>query len=177
LIPFNSYTNFMQTNFIPVITIDGPGGSGKGTLSRLIAKKLGWGFLESGALYRVLALATQARNINIEHLNTNHLEYKKEYKKTLDEVVYLAQHLAVSFKTDTNNKRVIFLNNQEVTDKICTESCGERASKIAIVPPVRAALLERQRAFLMPPGLVADGRDMGTVVFPEAKLKIFLEAL
>lgn len=136
---------------IPVITIDGPGGSGKGTVGLLLARKLGWHFLDSGALYRILAL---------EALNQ---------KVPLTDEAALAK-LANSMNID------ILLSDQIITDKIRTEACGNAASKIAVFPQVRTVLLERQRSLCRLPGLIADGRDMGTVVFPQAILKVFLEA-
>lgn len=139
----------------PVITIDGPGGSGKGTIGLQLAKTLEWHFLDSGALYRVLALAA---------LN-HHLDLQDEQA-----IVALAEALDVQFNAE------IVLEKQKVTDQIRTESCGNAASQIAVFPAVRAALLDKQRAFCQPPGLVADGRDMGTTVFPEAIIKFFLEA-
>lgn len=143
---------------VPVITVDGPSGSGKGTLSRQLAQALKWHFLDSGALYRVLALAALGHAVAL----TNHAALE-----------VLAAHLDVIF--EQKSKRIL-LEGQDVTEGIRTEECGSAASKIAVIPGVRQALLERQRAFLELPGLVADGRDMGTVVFPEAKLKIFLDA-
>lgn len=146
----------------PVITIDGPSGSGKGTISHILALQLGWHFLDSGALYRVLALAAQRHGIALD-----------------DEpaLAALADSLEVQFEPATTKtpERVI-LENQEVTVDIRTETCGNAASKVAVLPQVRQALLGRQRAFRQFPGLVADGRDMGTVVFPAAETKIFLTA-
>ncbi len=136
---------------IPVITIDGPGGSGKGTVGLLLAKKLGWHFLDSGALYRILAL------------------------EALTQGIPLTDEGALERLAGTVNMDILLLD-QRITDNIRSEACGNAASKIAIFPRVRAMLLERQRALCRPPGLVADGRDMGTVVFPHAILKIFLEA-
>jgi len=146
---------------IPIITFDGPSGSGKGTIGLLLAKKLGWHFLDSGALYRVLALAAIHQGADL----TNELALNEP---ALEE---LAKKLNVQF---INSE--VWLEGQAVTDLIRSGLCGDAASKIAVFPGVRAALLERQRAFCQLPGLVADGRDMGTVVFPEAIVKFFLEA-
>lgn len=147
-------------NTEPVITIDGPSGAGKGTASALIAKKLGWHFLDSGAIYRVLAVASIHHQIPSE-----------------DEVglLPLATGLDVNFESTEKGVRVI-LEGEDVSDTIRTEEVGATASKIASLPSIREALLRRQRAFKQSPGLVADGRDMGTVVFPEAEVKIFLTA-
>mgnify|MGYP003452303639 FL=1 len=145
---------------IPVITIDGPGGSGKGTVAGLLARQLGWQLLDSGALYRLLAFA--ARNHAIDLVNESAL-------KTL------AAHLDVQFIAQEGGQRII-LEGEEVTDLIRTEQVGDGASQVAALPCVREALLQRQRDFLEAPGLIADGRDMGTVVFPQAPLKIFLTA-
>jgi cytidylate kinase len=144
----------------PVITIDGPSGAGKGTASSLLAKKLGWHFLDSGAIYRVLAVASLHHQIPAE-----------------DELglLPLASGLDVNFETTENGVRVI-LEGEDVSDTIRTEEVGATASKIASLPSIREALLRRQRGFKQAPGLVADGRDMGTVVFPEAQVKIFLTA-
>lgn len=149
-----------RMNTEPVITIDGPSGAGKGTASALIAKKLGWHFLDSGAIYRVLAVASIHHQIPSE-----------------DEVglLPLATGLDVNFETTEKGVRVI-LEGEDVSDTIRTEEVGATASKIASLPSIREALLRRQRAFKQSPGLVADGRDMGTVVFPEAEVKIFLTA-
>ncbi len=147
---------------IPVITIDGPASSGKGTIARLFAQELGWHFLDSGALYRLTALAARRHAIPFDD---------EEGLSTL------AAHLDVQFLSDEEeNVTRILLEGEEVTDAIRTEACGEDASKVAAIPGVRAALLDRQRAFRQSPGLVADGRDMGSVVFPDADLKIFLTA-
>ena len=145
---------------IPVITIDGPGGSGKGTVAGLLARQLGWKLLDSGALYRLLAFA--ARNHAIDLVNESAL-------KTL------AAHLDVQFIAQEGGQRII-LEGEEVTDLIRTEQVGDGASQVAALPCVREALWRRQRDFLETPGLIADGRDMGTVVFPQAPLKIFLTA-
>lgn len=147
---------------IPVITIDGASGTGKGTVMQLVAKQLGWCLLDSGALYRVLALAALNQAVSLE-----------------DEAALsaLAQALDVQFvATDKSEPPHIILQGQEVTETIRTEKIGNAASKIGTFQAVRTALLERQRAFRELPGLVTDGRDMGTVVFPDADLKIFLTA-
>jgi len=146
---------------VPVVTIDGPSGSGKGTISLTIAQKLGWHFLDSGALYRLLALSLLNKNLSFD-----------------DESVMadMARGLDIHFSAETGGEVEIYLENKQVTNEIRTEKCGNAASKVAAVPAVREALLERQRGFRQPPGLVADGRDMGTVVFPDAPLKIFLTA-
>ncbi len=141
---------------IPVITIDGPSGSGKGTLARRLAEQLGFHLLDSGALYRLTALAAQKRDIDLED----------------PEVAAVAQTLNVRFDPDG----AAYLDDECVDAVLRTEQTGAMASKIAARPDVRAALLERQRAFAQAPGLVADGRDMGTVVFPDAPAKLFLDA-
>jgi cytidylate kinase len=144
----------------PVVTVDGPSGAGKGTLSALLAEKLGWHLLDSGAIYRVLAVAAMHHDLPID-----------------DEcsIVPLAAGLDVSFETENNNKRII-LEGEDVTDDIRTEQVGAVASQIASLARVREALLRRQRAFKEDPGLIADGRDMGTVVFPDAVVKLYLTA-
>ncbi|WXL27345.1 (d)CMP kinase [Ectopseudomonas mendocina] len=146
----------------PVITIDGPSGSGKGTVAGLLARKMGWNLLDSGALYRLLAFA--AGNHRIDLTNEEALKL-------------LAAHLDVQFVAagDGQEQRII-LEGEEVTSLIRNEQVGAGASQVASLPAVRDALLQRQKAFLEMPGLVADGRDMGTVVFPDAPLKIFLTA-
>jgi len=145
----------------PVITIDGASGTGKGTVSQLLAKRLGWKFLDSGALYRVLALAAKNHDVKLDN------------EKALEVV---AEHLDVQFIAQENSLPFIVLEGEDVTEKIRTEDVGNEASIVAALPAVRAALLSRQRAFREFPGLIADGRDMGTVVFPDAELKIFLLA-
>ncbi|QUJ66345.1 (d)CMP kinase [Photobacterium sp. GJ3] len=149
----------MSTN-APVITVDGPSGAGKGTLCMLLAEKLGWNLLDSGAIYRVLALAA------IHH----GVEQDSE-----EALVPLAAHLDVQFLAEGDLVKVI-LEGEDVSSTLRTEEVGNAASKIAALPRVREALLRRQRAFNGEPGLVADGRDMGTVVFPNAEVKIFLDA-
>lgn len=144
-----------------VITVDGASGTGKGSVSQLLAKRLGWKFLDSGALYRVLALAAQKHRVALDN------------EKALE---VLGEHLDVQFIAQESNNPHIILEGEEVTDVIRTEKIGNAASIIAALPAVRACLLSRQRAFRERPGLVADGRDMGTVVFPDAELKIFLLA-
>ena len=147
---------------VPVITIDGPSGSGKGTVAALLAAKLGWNFLDSGALYRLLAFA--ARNHGVDLTNEEALKL-------------LAAHLDVQFGASKGgNGMQIVLEGEDVTQAIRNEQVGAGASQVAALPVVREALLQRQKAFREPPGLVADGRDMGTVVFPDAPLKIFLTA-
>ncbi|UYO92452.1 (d)CMP kinase [Pollutimonas sp. M17] len=141
---------------IPVITIDGPTASGKGTIAHRVAQALGWAVLDSGALYRLTALAAQQKGVDVG-----------------DEaaVAGVALDLDVSFQGEQ-----VLLDGQDVGALIRQESIGNLASRVAAYGPVRQALLERQRAFRLAPGLVADGRDMGTVVFPDAPLKIFLVA-
>jgi len=147
---------------VPVITIDGPSGSGKGTVAALLAGKLGWNFLDSGALYRLLAFA--ARNHGVDLTNEEALKV-------------LAEHLDVQFGAARDGHgMIITLEGEEVTESIRNEQVGDGASQVAALPVVRTALLQRQKAFREAPGLVADGRDMGTVVFPDAPLKIFLTA-
>lgn len=146
---------------VPVITVDGPGGSGKGTLCGLLARRLGWNLLDSGALYRLLAFA--ARNHGVDLTNEEAL-------------TVLAAHLDVRFLSTADGSQRIVLEGEDVSNVIRTEVVGAGASQVAALPAVRDALLERQRAFRESPGLVADGRDMGTVVFPDAPLKIFLTA-
>lgn len=145
-----------------ILTIDGPSGAGKGTLAQLVANKLGWHLLDSGALYRLTALGAEKQSISFDD------------EKGLADI---ARGLDVEFKPSGYGEPVqVFLANENVTGSLRLESTGNNASKVAPLAAVRSALLERQRAFACPPGLVADGRDMGTVVFPDAKYKIFLSA-
>ncbi|MFC5077208.1 Cytidylate kinase [Vibrio thalassae] len=144
----------------PVITVDGPSGAGKGTLCMLLAEKLGYHLLDSGAIYRVLALAAIHHGVDLE---------------SEDALVPLAMHLDVQFIAEGDLVKVI-LEGEDVSGELRKEETGNAASKIAALPRVREALLRRQRAFNVEPGLVADGRDMGTVVFTEAPVKIFLDA-
>jgi CMP/dCMP kinase len=146
---------------VHVLTIDGPSGSGKGTVSRAAASALGWGLLDSGALYRLVALAGRRAGVALDDAS---------------ELSRLAAHLDIRFDSDPAGEEAVWLEGRDVTRDIRTEGAGNDASKVAALPAVRAALLERQRRFAVPPGLVADGRDMGTVVFPEAQVKIFLTA-
>ncbi|MEN9596698.1 MAG: Cytidylate kinase (Cytidine monophosphate kinase) kinase [Pseudomonadota bacterium] len=144
---------------IPVLTIDGPSGAGKGTVSRLLAKQLGWHYLDSGAIYRALALVLTEKDI--EH-------------GSISDIVEAALAMHLSFECD--KEFTVLLNGQNITDLLGLESTGNSASKIAVIPEIRAALLKKQHDFKQAPGLVADGRDMGTVVFPDAKYKVFLTA-
>jgi cytidylate kinase len=144
----------------PVITVDGPGGSGKGTIAMRLAGKLGWHFLDSGALYRLVAVAAIDRGIGADD------------EAALGDV---AENLDVNFGI-SNDGMVILLDGNYITGRLRSETVSVFASKIAAFPVVRRALVHRQRAFRKSPGLVADGRDMGTVIFPDAKLKIFLTA-
>jgi cytidylate kinase len=147
-------------SFVPVITVDGPSGSGKGTICQLLAKALGFQLLDSGALYRLTAVACVSKGIALEDAQA---------------AAEVARHLNVTF--EPSDKGVIaILDGKDVTSDIRKEAAGMGASVVAAHIPVREALLERQRAFELPPGLVADGRDMGTVVFPNAVVKVFLTA-
>ncbi|QGU33037.1 (d)CMP kinase [Thermochromatium tepidum] len=141
---------------IPILTIDGPSGTGKGTLMQLLAERLGWHALDSGALYRALGLAAARQGLDLDDPQA---------------LIPLATALPVEFQA-----RRVLLSGEDVTDTIRTEEAGLAASRVAAHPGVRAALLDRQRHFARLPGLVADGRDLGTVVFPQARLKIFLDA-
>ena len=146
---------------VPVLTVDGPSGSGKGTIGVRIAQQLGWHFLDSGALYRLVGLAATRAGTSFT-----------------DEagLAQLARNMDVSFRIAGNGEVRALLAGADVGDEIRTEDAGSWASQVAAVPGVRAALLERQREFRQAPGLVADGRDMGTTVFPQATLKIYLTA-
>lgn len=144
----------------PVMTIDGPSGAGKGTLCQLLAEKLGWHLLDSGAIYRVLALAALHHDVELDAEAA---------------LVPLAANLDVQFQVDADQVKVV-LEGEDVSRAIRSQEVSDAASKVAVFPRVREALLRRQRAFRQEPGLIADGRDMGTVVFPEAEVKIFLDA-
>ncbi len=145
----------------PVLTIDGPSGSGKGTISRAVAARLGWHLLDSGALYRLVALAGTRQGLDPGDVSGH---------------ARLGAGMAVEFGVTPCGDEQVRLSGEEVTALIRSEEAGQGASRVAAWAPVREALLERQRAFARPPGLVADGRDMGTVVFPDAPLKIYLTA-
>jgi cytidylate kinase len=151
----------MPPSPVPVVAIDGPSGSGKGTVAHRLAALMGFQVLDSGSLYRLLALAAQHHGVSFD--NEAALEV-------------LAGHLDVQFQQDAGGDGIIILEGEDVTTEIRSEEMGRAASLVAALPAVRTALLQRQQAFREAPGLVADGRDMGTVVFPDACLKIFLTA-
>ncbi len=145
----------------PVITIDGPSGSGKGTISQAVAQQLGWHYLDSGALYRLLAFAALHKGVALDDATA---------------LVALSARLACDCCLPTAADPAVRLEGRDVSSELRTEAAGEAASRIAALPAVRAALLDWQRNCRKPPGLVADGRDMGSVIFPDAGLKIFLTA-
>lgn len=145
----------------PVVAIDGPSGSGKGTVGQLLATRLGWHFLDSGALYRALALTAKDAEIDL---------------KDAAKLAELAERMKIRFVLRPHEPAQVLLDGRDIGDRLRTEAAGEGASKVAGLPPVRRALLQKQHALRMPPGLVADGRDMGTTVFPDAALKVFLTA-
>lgn len=147
----------------PVLTVDGPGGSGKGTICRLLARDLGWHLLDSGAIYRAAAIAADRRGIDADDGPA---------------LVPVAARLDLRFEAPATADAdvVVWLDGEDVTAELRQEQTGNRASRLAVIPAVRQALLQRQRDFREPPGLVADGRDMGTVVFPDAAAKVFLTA-
>ncbi|HQV71705.1 MAG: (d)CMP kinase [Dokdonella sp.] len=152
----------MPANSIPVLTIDGPSGSGKGTISRHVADQLGWHLLDSGALYRAVGYAAGAEGLDLSDAEA---------------VTRCAEATRIRFRDpkDGGETRVI-VNGHDATDELRTETAGAAASAIAVFPGVRAALFDKQRDFRKAPGLVADGRDMGTVIFPDARYKVFLTA-
>jgi len=145
----------------PVVAIDGPSGSGKGTISRAVASRVGWHWLDSGALYRLVALAGSAAGLDPQDVPGH---------------ARAALAMRVVFDLDTHDSERVVLDGADVTAAVRSEAAGQGASRVAAWPAVRDALLERQKAFARAPGLVADGRDMGTVVFPDARLKVFLTA-
>lgn len=152
----------MVVNHIPVITIDGPSGSGKGTISQMVARELDYHYLDSGALYRLAGMAAKRHNLALDNV---------------EDLALLAGHMDVAFKTTGGSDAPqILLEGEDVSRDIRSEEVGNWASRVAAYPEVRNALLKRQRAFATAPGLVADGRDMGTVLFPGAEAKIFLTA-
>lgn len=148
-------------NNVKIITIDGPSGAGKGTVSRILAKQLGFHYLDSGALYRLLGLVAVRHGLEIS---------------ISSDLTKLAENMDVRFQAKDTGQNIVLLEGEDVTDELRTEETGALASRVAENPKVRSALLLRQQQFAKPPGLVADGRDMGTKVFPEAQLKIFLTA-
>jgi len=149
-------------SLVPVLTIDGPSGVGKGTVARVVAQQQGWHLLDSGAIYRAFALAVDARDVSIDN------------ESALEEI---AKNLDLEFRTEPDNELVsVYLDGVEVSSTLRTEQTGEMASRIASIGVVRAALLKRQQDFAKAPGLVADGRDMGSVVFADASYKVYLTA-
>jgi CMP/dCMP kinase len=145
----------------PIVTIDGPSGSGKGTISARVALRAGWHLLDSGALYRLVALAGLKAGLSAEDVEGHSR---------------MAGSMDVRFSVGSDDAELVLLSGEDVSGQIRSEEAGAGASRVAAWPAVRSALLERQRAFAQPPGLVADGRDMGTIVFPAADLKVFLTA-
>lgn len=151
-----------MANLPPIITIDGPSGTGKGTVCGFLTEQLGWHLLDSGALYRVTAHAAQEKSVPFDDAAA---------------LASVAYDLNLRFEYSKETASVlVFLDDEDVSSSIRTETCGAAASQVAAIPQVRAALFERQKAFRQTPGLIADGRDMGTVVFPDAELKIFMTA-
>ncbi len=146
---------------VPVLTIDGPSGSGKGTISRAVAGRLHWHYLDSGAFYRGVAVAASWADLDLSDASA---------------LVRCALDTDIGFRDDGTGEPRVIVNGLDATDELRTETAGAAASAIAAIAEVRAALKERQRAFRQPPGLVADGRDMGTVIFPDAAIKVFLTA-
>jgi cytidylate kinase len=143
----------------PVLTIDGPSGAGKGTVSRLVAKKLGWHYLDSGSIYRSVAIAIQNASVDLANVS---------------DIVKVTQAMLLEF--ECGDALIVRLNGNNITDQLGLESTGNIASQVAALPEVRAILLQKQKDFRQIPGLVADGRDMGTIVFPDAENKVFLTA-
>jgi len=151
----------MTNKNIPIITIDGPSGVGKGTICGLVANHLGWNYLDSGALYRITAHSVSINNIDLS-----------DTKLVENKIAELALSLNIQFSNDGK----VLLDNEDISKSIRTEQCGNNASIIAALPQVRHSLLQKQKDFCIMPGLVADGRDMGTTVFPNAQYKVFLTA-
>ena len=153
--------NSRMDTLAPVLTIDGPSGSGKGTISRIVAGRLGWHYLDSGALYRAVAIAASWSDLDLSDASA---------------LVRCTFDTDIGFRDDAAGEPRVIVNGVDATFDLRTETAGAAASAIAAIPEVRAALKDRQRAFRQPPGLVADGRDMGTVIFPDAQHKVFLTA-
>ena len=151
----------MSNPEVPVLTLDGPSGAGKGTIARLVSQHLHWHLLDSGAIYRALAWTAERAGVAIGDVEA---------------LIGIACTMAVAFQVDEHGEPRVLLDWEDVTGAIRSEACGKRASQVAALPAVRCALLQCQREFRRPPGLVADGRDMGTVVFPDAVVKIYLTA-
>ena len=143
----------------PVLTIDGPSGAGKGTVSRLVAKKLGWHYLDSGSIYRSVAIAIQNASVDLANIS---------------EIIKVTQAMVLEF--ECGDALIVKLNDKDITDQLGLENTGNIASQVAALPEIRAILLQKQKDFRRMPGLVADGRDMGTIVFPDAENKVFLTA-
>jgi cytidylate kinase len=150
-----------MNQYVPVITIDGPSGSGKGTISRAVAQRLGWHYLDSGALYRAVGVAAGWAD---EDFSDHVALMRRAFDTTIE------------FRDNADGEPRVIVDGVDATDELRTETAGAAASAIAALPEVRAALFEKQRAFRREPGLVADGRDMGTVIFPDASFKVFLTA-
>jgi len=148
----------------PILTLDGPGGAGKGTLASALARDLGWWLLDSGALYRLVGLIALTDGLDAEDAAHQRVAERE------------ARHLALRFEPDSGAGQRVWLAGADVSEAIRTDAVSDAASKWAVQPAIRAALLDRQRDFAVAPGLIADGRDMGTVVFPEAALKIYVTA-
>ncbi len=151
----------MRNAEVPVLTLDGPSGAGKGTVARRVSESLRWHLLDSGAIYRALALSAELAGMAMDDVPA---------------LLGIARTMVVDFRLDERGRPQVLLDGNDVTKVIRSETCGKQASQIAALPAVRGALLQCQRAFRRPPGLVADGRDMGTVVFPDALVKIYLMA-
>ncbi|MDN5848095.1 MAG: (d)CMP kinase [Nitrococcus sp.] len=151
----------MSNPEVPVLTLDGPSGAGKGTVAGLLSKRLNWHLLDSGAIYRVLAVIAERAAVAMGDVES---------------LIDITHSMTVTLQVDEHGKSQVLLDGADVTASIRSEACGERASEVAALPAVRQALLQCQREFHRPPGLVADGRDMGTVVFPDAIVKIYLTA-